>query len=100
MKKWYNFSDPPSKVSAHYSDADPLARPFVDLPNSAYYASGLAFATGINLVAWKLKQSSRFRKAWWLPQIVAPSVNFYSGIGNIISRNYQINFWKVNSPHR
>jgi hypothetical protein len=100
MKKWYNFSDPPSKVSAHYSDADPLARPFVNLPNPAYYVSGLAFATGLNLVAWKLKQSSHFRKVWWLPQIVAPSLNFDYGINNINARNYQIDFWKVNSPHR
>jgi hypothetical protein len=100
MKQWYGFSDPPSKVSAHYSDADPLARPFVNLPNPAYYASGLAFATGLNLVAWKLKQSSHFRKVWWLPQIVAPSLNFDYGINNINARNYQINFWKANSPHR
>ena len=100
MKKWYSFSDPPSKVSAHFSDPDPLARPFVDLPNPAYYASGLAFATGLNLVAWKLKHSSRFRKVWWLPQIVAPSLNFDYGINNINARNYQINFWKTNSPHR
>jgi hypothetical protein len=100
MKKWYNFSDPPSKVSAHFSDPDPLARPFVNLPNSAYYASGLVFATGLNLVAWKLKQSSHFRKVWWLPQIVAPGLNFDYGINNINARNYQINFWKTNSPHR
>ena len=95
MKQWYSFSDPPSKVSAHFSDADPLARPFVNLPNPAYYASGLGFATGLNLVAWKLKQSSHFRKVWWLPQIVAPSLNFYYGTLNIEARNYQINFWKT-----
>jgi hypothetical protein len=100
MKKWYNFSDPPSKVSAHFSDLDPLARPFVNLPNPAYYASGLAFATGLNLVAWKLKHSSHFRKVWWLPQIVAPVLNFDYGINNINGRNYQINFWKANSPNR
>jgi hypothetical protein len=100
MKKWYSLSDPPTKLSSHFSDADPLARPFVNLPNPAYYASGLAFATGINLVAWKLKRSSRFRKVWWLPQIVAPSVNFYSGIDNITRRNHQINSWKSKFPDR
>jgi hypothetical protein len=101
MKKWYSFSDPPTKLpGGHFSDSDPLARPIVNLPNPAYYATGLAFATGLNLVAWKLKHSYHFCKVWWLPQIVAPGINFYCGVGNINERNYEINMWKANNPHR
>lgn len=99
-KQWYSFSDPPTKLSAHFSDADPLARPFVNLPAPAYYASGLAFATGLNLVAWKLKHSSHFQKVWWIPQTISVSVNVSSGIRNIRERNDEINDWKTNNPHR
>jgi hypothetical protein len=99
-KQWYSFSDPPTKLSAHFSDSDPLARPFVNLSAPAYYASGLVFATGLNLVAWKLKHSSRFHKVWWVPQTITVSVNVSSGIRNTRERNDEINTWKQNNPHR
>ena len=98
IKRWYNFSDPPTKLSAHFSDRDPLARPFVDLPTSAYYATGLTLATGINWLAWKMRHSSRFRREWWLPQLL-PAVNLYCGIQNTRQYNYDINTWKRNNHH-
>jgi hypothetical protein len=100
FKQWYSFSNPPTKLSAHFSDPDPLARPFVDLSAPAYYASGLIFATGLNLVAWKLKHSPRFHKVWWVPQTISVSVNVAFGIWNVRQRNDQINDWKANNPHR
>jgi hypothetical protein len=56
---------------------DPLAKPFVHLPAPAYYATGLALATGVNWLAWKMARSSRWHGIWWLPQIGAVSGNLW-----------------------
>jgi hypothetical protein len=34
-------------------ETDPFARPFAKLPAPAYYATGLAMATGLNWLSWK-----------------------------------------------
>ena len=54
---------------------NPLARPFVGLPVPAYYASGLALATGINWLSWKMARSQKFRQVWFLPQLASMAAN-------------------------
>jgi hypothetical protein len=53
----------------NFVEHDPLARPFVRLPAPAYYAAGLALATGVNWLSRKMARSSRWHGAWWLPQM-------------------------------
>ena len=57
-----------------YIERNPIARPFVKHP-FLHYTSGLAAVTGANWVSWKLKHSSRWRKLWWLPQVVSIGLN-------------------------
>jgi len=50
------------------TERDPFVRPLLKLPAPAYYATGLALATGINYLGWKMAHSRRFRKIWFIPQ--------------------------------
>jgi len=64
----------------HYSwwmETDPLARPFVRLPAPAYYATGLALATGVNWLGWKMGHSRRWRKLAAVPQLMSIGGNTY-----------------------
>ena len=36
-------------------ETDPLAKPLVRLPAPAYYATGLAMATGLNWISWRME---------------------------------------------
>jgi len=56
-------------------EADPLARPFVNLPKPAFYACGFALATGVNWLGYKMSRSHNWRKVWWLPQSMSVSAN-------------------------
>jgi hypothetical protein len=56
-------------------ESNPLARPLLKLPAPAYYACGVALATGVNLVALRMSRSKRFRKVWWLPQALSVAGN-------------------------
>ncbi len=94
LKRWYSVNDPPFTIAMPFSDNDPLARPFVNLPTPAYYASGLVFATGVNWLAWKMKHSSRFRKVWWMPQLM-PVGNVYCGVQNTRYYDQGMNAWKA-----
>ncbi|MDR3722492.1 MAG: hypothetical protein P4L00_12895, partial [Candidatus Acidoferrales bacterium] len=58
-------------------ETDPLAKPFVRLPAPAYYATGLAMATGVNWLSWKMAHSRRWRKLSPIPQILTIGGNFY-----------------------
>jgi hypothetical protein len=58
-------------------ETDPLARPFVHLPAPAYYATGLAMATGLNWLSWKMGHSRRWHKLSALPQLFAIGGNIY-----------------------
>jgi hypothetical protein len=58
-------------------EADPLARPFIQLPKPAYYATGLALATGINYVGWRMARSRHLHKVWFLPQLLTIGGNSY-----------------------
>ena len=56
---------------------DPLARPLTKLPTPAYYVSGVALATGVNWIAWKMAHSRRWHRIWWLPQVAAMAGNLW-----------------------
>jgi hypothetical protein len=66
-----------------FSDGDPLARPIVSLPTPAYVASGTAIATAINFLSWKMARSRRFRKIWYLPQVVSIGGNAWGFTTNL-----------------
>jgi len=58
-------------------EADPLAKPFVRLPAPAYYAAGLAMATGVNWISWKMGHSRKWHKLAVIPQLLAIGGNTY-----------------------
>jgi hypothetical protein len=64
-------------------ETDPLARPFGHLPTPAYYATGLAMATGINWLSWKMAHSRRWHKLSPLPQLLSISGNGYGLHSNL-----------------
>jgi hypothetical protein len=57
------------------NENNPLARPFVALPAPMYYATGLALATGINWLSWRMARSEKFHRVWPLPQMAAMAAN-------------------------
>jgi hypothetical protein len=59
-------------------ETDPLARPFARLPAPAYYATGLAMATGVNWLSWKMAHSRRWHKLAPIPQLLAITGNLYA----------------------
>lgn len=58
-------------------ERDPLARPIVRLPTPAYYASGLALATGVNWLSWKMGHSRKWHRLAPLPQLFSITGNTY-----------------------
>ena len=68
-------------------EKDPVARPFVKLPAPAYYAAGLAMATGINWLSWKMGHSRRWHKVAVIPQMLSIAGNTYGFKSNRYS-NY------------
>jgi hypothetical protein len=65
------------RKNSWWYETDPLARPFVKLPTPAYYAAGLAMATGINWLSWKMARSRRWRKLAPIPQVLSITGNLY-----------------------
>lgn len=53
------------------AERDPLAKPFMLLPTPAYYAAGVGLVSGANWLSWKMAHSQKWRKLWWLPQVVS-----------------------------
>lgn len=66
-------------------ESDPLARPFVRLPAPAYYATGLAMATGINWLSWKMGHSRRWHRLAYVPQLLSIGGNTYGYKSNLFS---------------
>jgi hypothetical protein len=64
-------------------ETDPLAKPFVKLPAPAYYAAGLAMATGLNWISWKMGHSRRWRRLAPIPQLLAIGGNSYGYKSNL-----------------
>jgi hypothetical protein len=65
------------RSSPWWYETDPLAKPFVRLPAPAYYATGLALATGVNWLSWKMARSHRWRKLAPIPQVLSIGGNLY-----------------------
>jgi hypothetical protein len=58
-------------------ETDPVARPFVRMPTPAYYATGLAMATGLNWISWKMGHSRKWHRFAAVPQLLAIAGNTY-----------------------
>jgi len=58
---------------------NPLARPFVSLPNPAYATLAMAGTGAIDFSALKMRQSSNpfLRRFWWVPQVAQIAGNVY-----------------------
>jgi len=64
-------------------EGDPLARPLLKLPTPAYYATGLAMATGVNWLGWKMAHSRRWHKLALIPQLLAVGGNLNGFRSNV-----------------
>ena len=64
-------------------ETDPLAKPLIKLPAPAYYAVGLAMATGVNWLGWEMAHSHRWHKLSPIPQALAISGNLFGFHSNI-----------------
>jgi hypothetical protein len=65
------------RKNSWWHETDPLAKPLVRLPAPAYYATGLAMATGVNWLSWKMARSHRWRKLAPVAQIFSITGNLY-----------------------
>jgi len=76
-----------NKQFSWWYESDPLAKPLVKLPSPAYYAAGLALATGVNWLSWKMGHSGKWRKVALLPQLFAIAGNSYGFKSNCYRNN-------------
>lgn len=73
--QWKKQNPQQSAFDVYWFERDPLARPLLKLPAPAYYACGVALATGVNWAALRMSRSKRFRKVWWIPQAISVAGN-------------------------
>lgn len=66
-----------------WRETDPFAKPFVRLPSPASYTMGLALATGVNWVSWKMAHSRRWHKFAPIPQMLSISGSLYGFRSNL-----------------
>jgi hypothetical protein len=71
---WLDMTETQSSMP-NFTEADPLARPFLLLPKPLYYASGTMLGTAVNWLGWKMQRSERWHRIWWLPQAVSIATN-------------------------
>jgi hypothetical protein len=71
-------------LGTEFRELDPLAKPFVNLPKPAYYASDLAFSGAVSLAGLKMAHSANpvIRKLWWAPQVAQTGFNSWMAIRN------------------
>jgi hypothetical protein len=69
-------------------ERDPLAKPLLTLPTPAYYATGLAMATDLNLnwISWKMGHSRRWHRQAAIPQVLAIAGNSYGYRSNLFGK--------------
>jgi len=65
------------KNKSWWYETDPQAKPLMRLPAPTYYATGLAMATGLNWLSWRMGHSRRFGKLAPIPQLLAIAGNIY-----------------------
>ena len=65
------------RKNSWWYETDPLAKPFAKLPTPAYYVTGLAMATGVNWLSWKMAHSRRWHKLAPIPQLLVIGGNLY-----------------------
>jgi hypothetical protein len=65
------------RKNSWWYETDPLARPLDRLPAAAYYATGLALATSLNWISWKMGHSRKWHKLSAIPQLLAIGGNAY-----------------------
>lgn len=71
-------------LGTEFRELDPLAKPFVNLPKPAYYASDLALSGAVSLAGLKMSHSASpvIRKLWWLPQALQTGLNTSMAVRN------------------
>jgi hypothetical protein len=73
---------PQQRNYPRWRESDPLAKPFVRLPTPAYHA-GLAMATGLSWLSWRMARSRRWCKLSPVPQLLTISGNLYGFRSNL-----------------
>jgi hypothetical protein len=68
-------------------EVDPLAKPFARLPAPAYYAGGLALATGANFLSYKMSKSPRWHKYRRIPQLISIGGNTFGYLSSYYHSN-------------
>lgn len=66
-------------------ETDPVARPLVTLPTPAYYVTGLAMATSLNWISWRMGHSRKWHRLAAIPQVLAITGNIYGYRSNLFS---------------